>query len=65
MRVPSKQELLTDPASPNWAKEILRVSERIDPVDYINVLETLLAEARQRYGDRHSNDSPWRQASIC
>ncbi len=48
MRVPTKQDLLADPSTPRWAKELLEVSGRIDPLDYINALETLLAEARRR-----------------
>lgn len=51
MRVPTKREMLADPSTPRWAKDLLEVSGRIDPVDYLNVLEVLLAEAKQRIPD--------------
>ena len=51
MTGPTKEQLLADPCSPFWALEVLRASERLDPIDYVNGLEVLLAEARQRLED--------------
>ncbi len=44
----TKNDILNDPCAPFWAKDIIRMSERIDIVDYINGLEVLLKEARER-----------------
>ncbi len=49
MNSPTKRQLLDDYSFPDWGKDILRTSERLDPVDYLNVLECLAREARERH----------------
>lgn len=50
MRVADLEQLMWDPATPTWAKQVIREVRNSDPVDALNVLEAIAAAIRQDQG---------------
>ena len=46
--VPTPEELLTDPATPFWAADVIRVALTKDPVDAAGVFEVLARTFSER-----------------